>query len=92
MSLSQSEDASIFRRIYNEAYLEGFLKMAPDLTRKTKEITDESNIFIPNRHGVLHGVHKNYGSRRNALKCFSFLLFVMFAIHGDVIYTEAGEN
>ncbi|WP_422380530.1 hypothetical protein [Marinicellulosiphila megalodicopiae] len=84
----QYKDASIFRRMYNEVYKEGFSVKGTDLVKKTDSILNEENLMIPNRHGVLHGIHKNYGSKLNALKCFSLLLFVVYAIFGDEIYED----
>lgn len=82
------KDGSVLRRMYSEAYRAGFSITATDLTKNTTQIIEEGNLVIPNRHGVLHGIHKGYGTRRNALKCLSLLMFVIFAIHGDAVYAE----
>lgn len=84
--VKQFKDGSIFRRMYNEVYKEGFSVTNTDLMKKTDEIPNEQEIVIPNRHGVLHGIHKNYGTKLNALKCLSLLLFVVYAINGDKTY------
>ena len=81
--IEQFKDASVFRRMYNKAYNEGFSVTNTDLMKNTDNIPNEQNLVIPNRHGVLHGIHKNYGTKLNALKCLSLLLFVMYAIYGD---------
>lgn len=56
--------------------------------KDTNSIPDELGLIIPNRHGVLHGIHKNYGTELNALKCFSLLLFVVYAIYGDQTHED----
>jgi hypothetical protein len=84
--IGQFKDGSVFRRMYNEVYKEGFSVTSTDLMKKTDNIPNEQDLVIPNRHGVLHGIHKNYGTKLNALKCFSLLLFVMYAIYGDDAY------
>lgn len=81
--IEQFKDASVFRRMYNEVYKEGFSVTNTDLVKKTDDIPIEQDLVIPNRHGVLHGIHKNYGTKLNALKCLSLLLFVVYAIYGD---------
>ena len=86
--IEQYKDASVFRRMYNEVYKEGFSITCTDSVRDTAKISNESDLVMPNRHGVLHGSHTKYGSKTNALKCFSLLLFVIYAIYGD----EAHEN
>lgn len=84
--IRQFKDASVFRRIYNEVYKEGFSIVDTDLMKNTNYIPNEQELVIPNRHGVLHGIHRDYGTKQNALKCFSLLLFVVFAIYGDDAY------
>jgi hypothetical protein len=86
--IGQFKDASVLRRMYNEVYKKGFSIVDTDLMKKTDYIPNEQELVIPNRHGVLHGIHKNYGTKQNALKCFSLLLFVVFAIYGDDAYDE----
>ena len=81
--IEQFKDASVFRRMYNEVYKVGFSVTNTDLVKKTDHIPNEQDLVIPNRHGVLHGIHKNYGTKLNALKCLSLLLFVVYAIYGD---------
>ncbi|MDW7549210.1 hypothetical protein [Pseudoalteromonas peptidolytica] len=84
--IEQFKDASLFRRMYKAVYKEGFSITQTDLTKKTDDISNEQDLVIPNRHGVLHGIHRNYGTELNALKCLSLLLFVVFAINGDGAY------
>lgn len=86
--LEHYKDASLLRRMYNEAYKAGFSRESIDVVKNTKEILSEDDLIIPNRHGVLHGIHKRYATKRHALKCFSLLLFVIFAIHGDDMYSK----
>lgn len=86
--IEQFKDASVFRRMYNEVYKAGFSVTHTDLVKKTDQIENEKDLVIPNRHGVLHGIHKNYGTNLNALKCLSLLLFVMYAIHGEEVYDD----
>ncbi len=86
--IEQFKDASVFRRMYNEVYKEGFSVTNTDLMKKTDSISNEQDLVIPNRHGVLHGIYKNYGTKLNALKCFSLLLFVIYAIYGDNAYDD----
>ena len=81
--IEQFKDASVFRRMYNEVYKKGFAVTNTDLVKKTANIPNEQDLVIPNRHGVLHGIHRNYGTKLNALKCLSLLLFVVYAIYGD---------
>lgn len=81
--IEQFREASIFRRMFNEVYREGFSVTNSDLVKRTDNIPNEEELVIPNRHGVLHGIHKNYGTKLNALKCLSLLLFVVYAIYGD---------
>lgn len=80
------KDATVFRRMYNEVYKEGLSITGTDSVIKTDHIANETDLVMPNRHGVLHGIHTEYGSKINALKCFSLLLFVMYAIHGDATH------
>lgn len=84
--IDQFKDASVFRRMYNEVYKEGFSVINTDLVKETDSIPNEQGLVIPNRHGVLHGVHRNYGTKLNSLKCLSLLLFVVYAINGDKTY------
>lgn len=81
--IGQFKNGSVFRRMYNEVYKQGFSVTHTDLTEKTDNIPHEQGLVIPNRHGVLHGIHRNYGTKLNALKCLSLLLFVVYAIYGN---------
>lgn len=81
--INQYKDGSVFRRMYNEAYAEAFSVIGADSMKNIQPTENEAGFVIPNRHGVLHGMHRNYGSKTNALKCFSMLLFVMYVIHGE---------
>jgi len=86
--MEQFKDDSVFRRMYNEVYKEGFSVTDTDLVNNTGRIQNEQDLVIPNRHGVLHGIHKNYGTKLNALKCLSLLLFVVYAIYGDETHDD----
>ena len=77
------KDASILRRMFNEVYTEMFSVIAADPMKNIDPADLESQLLIPNRHGVLHGMHRNYGSKTNALKVFTFFLFVIYSIHGE---------
>ncbi|NOQ93506.1 MAG: hypothetical protein GQ547_02595 [Methylophaga sp.] len=86
---SQYKDASILSRMFNEVYTSMFSEVATDAIKDINPSDPESNLVIPNRHGVLHGFHKNYGNKTNALKCFTMLLFVLYTIHGDKMLTDS---
>ena len=71
-----------------EEFTENFLRELVDIqsmeiTLKTRNITDEKELLIPNRHGVLHGVHFEYGNKLNALKTFTFLMSIAGALGAD---------
>ena len=80
---AQYKDGSILRRMSNEVYTEMFSVIAADAMRDIDPETNENLLIIPNRHGVLHGIHTDYASKTNALKCFSMLLFIAWSIHGE---------
>ncbi|WP_043129688.1 hypothetical protein [Photobacterium leiognathi] len=77
------KDASILRRMFNEVYTAMFSVTAADPMKNIAPSDLESELLIPNRHGVLHGMHRSYGSKTNALKVFALLLFVIYSIHGE---------
>lgn len=77
------KDTSILSRMFNGVYIEMFSVTAADSMKNIAPSDRESELIMPNRHGVLHGMHRSYGSKINALKVFSLLLFVIFSIHGD---------
>ena len=81
--ISQFKDASVFRRMFNEVYKEMFSVIGADPMKNIDPADPESVLKTPNRHGVLHGMHKEYASKTNALKVFSMFLFVLYAIHGE---------
>ena len=81
--ISQFKDASVFRRMFNEVYKEMFSVIGADPMKNIDPASREGDLKTPNRHGVLHGFHKEYASQTNALKVFSMFLFVLFAIHGE---------
>lgn len=80
--ISNFKDGSVFKRIYNEVYLECLNKNTSDLYEKTKNVT-ESHVALPNRHGVMHGIHFEYGTKINSYKAIAFLQFIFLAIHGE---------
>jgi len=77
------KDASILRRMFNEVYTAMFSVTAADPMKNIDPSNLESELLMPNRHGVLHGLHRSYGSKTNALKVFALLLFVIYSIHGE---------
>ncbi|CAG9296820.1 hypothetical protein [Celerinatantimonas diazotrophica] len=81
--ISQFKDASVLRRMFNEVYKEMFSVIGADPMKNIDPADPESALKTPNRHGVLHGMHKEYASKANALKVFSMFLFVLYAIHGE---------
>lgn len=81
--ISQFKDASVLRRMFNEVYKEMFSVIGADPMKNIDPAAPESALKTPNRHGVLHGMHKEYASKINALKVFSMFLFVLYAIHGE---------
>ena len=87
--ISQYKDASILRRIFNEVYTRMLSEIATDPMKNIDPGDPENNLVMPNRHGVLHGIHRNYGNKTNALKCFSLFLFVLFAIHGERMLAQS---
>jgi hypothetical protein len=90
--ISQYKDASVLRRMFNEVYTRMFSEVAADPMKNIDPSDSESNLVIPNRHGVLHGMHRNYGNKTNALKCFSLFLFVLYAIHGEQMLVQSAFN
>ncbi|MEZ9266204.1 hypothetical protein AB4508_09050 [Vibrio splendidus] len=76
------KDGSVFKRMYNEVYLEYFNKSTSDLYKNTNKIVERS-ILLPNRHGVMHGVHFEYGTKINSYKAISFLQFILLAVYGE---------
>jgi hypothetical protein len=80
---AQYRDGSVLRRMSNEIYTAMFSVIAADAMKNIDPKENETSLIIPNRHGVLHGYHKDYGSKVNALKCFSMFLFVVWSIHGE---------
>ncbi|HGS4631995.1 TPA: hypothetical protein ACMDPK_003730, partial [Vibrio cholerae] len=81
--INQFKDASLLRRMFNEVYKEMFSVIGADPMKNIDPAHPESTLKTPNRHGVLHGIHKEYASETNALKVFSMFLFVLYAIHGE---------
>ena len=79
----QCKDGSVLRRMSNEVYTEMFSVIAADAMKNIDPDANESSLIMPNRHGVLHGLHRDYATKTNALKCFSMLLFIAWSIHGD---------
>ncbi|MBB1341251.1 hypothetical protein H5158_06300 [Pseudoalteromonas sp. SR45-6] len=78
------KDGSILRRMFNETYNEILSKTDGDLVKDTNKI-DENNLHLPNRHGVLHGIHTGYVNRVNSFKAIAFLLFILFSLDGERI-------
>ncbi|GIU41386.1 hypothetical protein [Shewanella colwelliana] len=78
------KDGSLFRRMFNEVYSEVLSKTDGDLVKQTGH-TVESQLLLPNRHGVLHGIHTDYVSKLNSFKAIAFLLFILFALNGEEI-------
>ncbi|MCD9465497.1 hypothetical protein CJF25_21535 [Photobacterium phosphoreum] len=75
------KDKSLFKRMFNEVYLEVLSKTRGDLVKNTKD-TAESSLSIPNRHGVIHGVHTEYATKLGSYKVIAFLLFIFYALKG----------
>ncbi|NOH99480.1 hypothetical protein [Vibrio sp. 99-70-13A1] len=82
------KDGSVFRRMFNEVYTELLSKTGGDLVKNTKQVK-ESNLQLPNRHGVLHGIHTDFVSKQNSFKAIAFLLFILFLLNGEKIIESA---
>ncbi|NRD72790.1 hypothetical protein HQQ94_05910 [Shewanella sp. VB17] len=78
------EDGSLLRRIINEVYSDILSKTDGDIVKKTDNIV-ERELLLPNRHGVLHGIHTDYVSELNSYKAITFLIFILFALNGEEI-------
>jgi hypothetical protein len=79
-------DGTFLKRYINRIYLSIMESAKVKTDFVLKQNKSEERLNIPSRHGVLHGVHKNYSSKTNSLKCFSFFLFILFVIHGDKLH------
>ncbi|WP_138510660.1 hypothetical protein [Pseudoalteromonas ruthenica] len=90
--IAQYKDASVLRRMFNEVYTRMFSEVAADPMKNIDPSDLENDLVMPNRHGVLHGMHRNYGNKTNALKCFSLFLFVLYAIHGEQMWAHSAFN
>jgi hypothetical protein len=72
-----------------EQYLRELVDLnSASIVESTTNIEDEENLPIPSRHGVLHGVHTKYGSKRNALKVFTFLVSIFDALDSKSILSQ----
>ena len=74
--------------MFNEAYTELLSKTGGDLVKDTRN-TNENSLQLPNRHGVLHGIHTDYVNRLNSFKAIAFLLFILFSLDGERISESA---
>jgi hypothetical protein len=79
------KDGSLLRRMFNEVYSEVLSKTGGDLVKQTGNIAEEE-LKLPNRHGVLHGIHTNYASKLNSYKAIAFLVFILFSLNGEKIF------
>ena len=77
-------DGSLLKRMLNEVYLNTLLKDKSDLYTGTEKINEDS-ILLPNRHGVMHGIHFNYGTKLNGCKAIAFLQFIFIALYAEQI-------
>lgn len=73
------EQAGLF---FLRSYIASISEIKGDVVKNIDKHEDGSGFVIPNRHGVLHGMHTNYSSKINSIKCFSLFLFVATII-GD---------
>jgi hypothetical protein len=75
--ITKNNKASLKKYLANKTYLEDFLKVISEVsaidTAHYKKNSFPSNL---NRHGVLHGLDFDYGTRLNSLKALSLLAFV----------------
>lgn len=78
--LNYLELANLF---FFKSYVATISEVKMDVTRNIDTHEDVSSFTIPNRHSVLHGMHTNYVSKVNSIKCFSLLLFVIATITDD---------
>ncbi len=77
--LSLLERSGLF---FLRSYIASISETEGDVVRSIGKYEDGNGFVIPNRHGVLHGMHTNYSSKVNSIKCFTLLLFVSTII-GD---------
>lgn len=94
-SVEFDSDKQLVENLKNGKFIEDFTQnflrelvdiRAMEIILSTRECTNENNLVIPNRHGVIHGVHFEYGSKLNALKTFTFLMSIASALGaGDIV-------
>ena len=82
------KDKSLFRRMFNEVYSEILSKTNGDLVKDPSKTIGYQQL-LPNRHGVIHGIHTDYVNQLNSYKSIAFLLFILFALNGEQIMENA---
>ncbi|MGI2095318.1 hypothetical protein ACRN96_22600 [Shewanella oncorhynchi] len=76
---AQVDDLNLLERsglFFLRSYIASVSHIEGDVAKNIDKNEDGRDFVIPNRHGVLHGMHTHYPSKRNSLKCFSLMLFV----------------
>ncbi|HIF9252478.1 TPA: hypothetical protein ACX6RB_003631 [Photobacterium damselae] len=73
--LMHYKDGSLFKRMFNEVYLEVLSKTGGDIVKNTNHLP-----YIPNRHAVIHGSCTEYATKLNSYKVISFLIFIFYSL------------